>query len=88
MLSLVERRPIRLIGVGIYDLSPELALQLSFDDVFSDAAQPDEQLGSLLDDLGERYGLDFRGNADKLAQTGVLHRTVEYMRKRAAAAKE
>ncbi|MBQ2058997.1 MAG: DNA polymerase IV [Firmicutes bacterium] len=88
MLSLVERRPVRLIGAGIYDLSPELALQLSFDDVFSDAPPPDEQLGSLLDELGERYGLDFRGNVDKLAQTGVLHRTVEYMRKRAAAAKE
>ena len=41
-----------------------------------------EERDSLLADLGERYGLDFAGNLDKLFRLDTLHRTVEYMRKK------
>ena len=100
MLRGVEKRPVRLIGVGIYDLSSEHFRQLSFDDVFREEEPPepdaddeglnefaaelfarDPSLRGLFEDLGERYGLDFAGNLDKLAGTGVMHRTLEYMRK-------
>ena len=41
-----------------------------------------EERDSLLAGLGERYGLDFAGNLDKLFRLDTLHRTVEYMRKK------
>ena len=84
LLRETERRPVRLIGAGIYDLSGEEGRQLTIDDLLEDAQeQRDRKLRAELDTLQRRYGLDFAGNLDKIFRGETLHRTVEYMRKHA-----
>ena len=82
LLSNVEKRPIRLIGLGIYNLSKEENKQLSLFDMLDEYSKnkPDE-LADLLNALGEKYHLDFAGHLDDLYQADILHKTVEYMRK-------
>lgn len=82
MLDQVEKRPVRLIGTGIYNLSDEQERQLSFEDVFEQAGQErEEELQRLMEGLQERYHLDFAGHLPQIFQADTLHRTVEYMRK-------
>ena len=82
MLDAVENRPVRLIGVSIYNLSQEKETQLTFDGFFDSGAEDhDAELKALLNRLGERYHLDFAGNLEKIYKVETLHRTVEYMRK-------
>ena len=82
MLEQVERRPVRLIGVSIYNLSPEPERQLRFEDILSDAAlRQEERLRQLLDSLQKRYHLDFAGHLEDIYHSDTLHKTVEYMRK-------
>lgn len=82
MLDQVEKRPVRLIGTGIYNLSDEQERQLSFEDVFEQAGQErEEELQRLLEGLQERYHLDFAGHLPQIFQADTLHRTVEHMRK-------
>ncbi len=82
MLERIKKRPIRLIGAGIYNLSPEYERQLSFDDYFEDK---DKALEDALDYrfalLESRYGLDFKGHLQQIYQGETLHKTAEYMRK-------
>jgi DNA polymerase-4/DNA polymerase IV (DinB-like DNA polymerase) len=81
MLDQVDRRPVRLIGVSIYNLSGEEGRQLTFEDYFEDAAaQRDAELKDILDRLGQRYGLDFAGHLTQIMQMDTLHKTIEYMR--------
>ena len=81
MLDQVDRRPVRLIGVSIYNLSGEEGRQLTFEDYFEDAAaQRDAELKDILDSLGQRYGLDFAGHLTQIMQMDTLHKTIEYMR--------
>lgn len=78
----VKKRPIRLIGAGIYNLSTEYERQLSFEDYFVDKKQVREaQLKQQFDLLESRYRLDFSGHREQLYQAETLHRTAEYMRK-------
>ncbi len=77
MLEQIEKRPVRLIGTGIYNLSGNSVRQLSFDDLLSDG----EERQKLLDGLRDKYRLDFAGNLEKIYHGETLHRTVEYMRK-------
>ncbi len=82
LLSNVEKRPIRLIGVGIYNLTKEENKQLSlFDMLDEDPENKPDELADLLNALGEKYHLDFAGHLDDLYQADILHKTVEYMRK-------
>ena len=82
LLDSVEQRPVRLVGVGIYNLSGEEGRQLTIEDFFTEAKmQRDEELKKLLDGLQSRYGLDFAGHLDQIYQGEPLHKTVEYMRK-------
>lgn len=83
LLNGVERRPVRLIGVGVYNLSKENWRQMDFDDyLFDREAISEERFRTRLSGLGKKYGLDFEGNLDKLFSGETLYRTVEYMRKR------
>lgn len=85
LLEQVDIKPIRLIGVSIYNLSGEMRKQLSMDDILTDtAAQREEAFHKALLELGERYHLDFIGNLDKLYHGETLHKTAEYMRKHPA----
>ena len=82
LLDHVEKRPVRLIGVGIYNLSGEEGRQLTLDDFLNDKKQQQEtELAALLQDLQARYHLDFTGHLTQLYQSDILYKTVEYMRK-------
>ncbi len=79
LLTQVDHRPIRLVGVSLYDLSSEKWRQLTFSDLKGSEA-PDP-LPMYLEDLGMRYHLDFAGHLEQLSHGETLYRTVEYMRK-------
>ena len=82
MLEQVPDQPVRLIGTGIYHLSGEDGRQLRFDDLLPDTARRQrEEIEIALTALGDRYGLDFAGNLDKIFHGETLYRTVEYMRR-------
>ncbi len=80
LLDSIERRPVRLVGTGVYNLSGEEDQQLSMEDLISGERGGDD-MDVLLERLSTRYGLDFAGNLDKIYRNDTLHRTVEYMRK-------
>ena len=82
LLEQVKKRPIRLIGIGIYHLSTEYERQLSFDDYLSDTERTREaKLKEQFDILQRRYGLDFEGHLEQIYRWDTLHKTAEYMRK-------
>ncbi len=82
LLDGVEKRPIRLVGVSIYNLSGEEGRQLTLEDYFAEARQlRDTEQSNLLAELQTRYRLDFAGHLEQIYQADTLHRTVEYMRK-------
>ena len=82
LLDQVEKRPVRLVGAGIYNLSPDEGRQLTLDDYMEDPGAGKRQLiDKRLRELQERYGLDFAGHLEDIYHGNVLHRTIEYMRK-------
>ena len=82
LLEQVQKRPIRLIGVGIYHLTGESYRQLHLDDLLQETScEEQEAIQTELDRLHQRYGLDFPGNLDKIFHGETLYRTVEYMRR-------
>ena len=82
MLEQVEKRPARLIGVSIYNLSGEEWRQLSFYDLYEESKNELEstRMKELIR-LGERYHLDFAGHLQQIYHGETLHKTIEYMRK-------
>lgn len=84
LLDTVDKRPVRLVGAGIYNLSGEEGRQLTFDDIASGAKEQREaEMKRLLDGLQAKYNLDFAGHLEQIYQYDILHKTVEYMRKHA-----
>ena len=82
MLGQIEKRPVRLVGTGIYNLTGDDGWQMSLEDYMEESAAEKQQIiDSKLEELGERYHLDFAGNLDKIFHGATLHRTCEYMRK-------
>ncbi|MBQ6509635.1 MAG: hypothetical protein IJI07_09205 [Flexilinea sp.] len=79
MLDQIDKRPVRLIGTGIYNLTGDNVRQLSFDEYLSDGNDAEKK--RILADLQNRYHLDFAGNLEKIYRGETLHRTAEYMRK-------
>ena len=85
LLEKVEKRPVRLIGVGVYNLSGERGQQLIMESLFSESSdEQDEEMKQLLYGLQKRYGLDFAGHLEQIYRADTLHKTVEYMRKHPA----
>ncbi len=83
LLGKVEKRPVRLIGVGVYHLSAGEKRQLVMENLLSEAVDGrGSEMKKLLDALQKRYGLDFAGHLEQIFHMDVLHKTVEYMRKR------
>jgi DNA polymerase-4/DNA polymerase IV (DinB-like DNA polymerase) len=79
LLEQVEKRPIRLIGAGLYNLSPDEGRQLTLDDYLRD---PEEGvIEKRLQEMQAHYGLDFAGHLEDILHGRVLYRTIEYMRK-------
>jgi DNA polymerase-4/DNA polymerase IV (DinB-like DNA polymerase) len=82
LLEQVEHDPVRLIGAGVYNLTPDAGRQMVLDDFMEDAAEERQQLiERRLKEMQARYGLDFAANLEKIYTNDILHRTVEYMRK-------
>ena len=81
-LEQIEKRPIRLVGAGIYNLISEKGRQLTMED-FMEEMTSDRQIRykEEMDRLQKKYGLDFAGNLEKIYKGEILHRTIEYMRK-------
>ena len=83
LLNQVQHRPVRLVGVGIYNLSKEVYQQLvleGFREEFS--SSPRDELHKELLKLREIYHLDYSGHLDEIYKGETLYRTVEYMRKK------
>ena len=81
MLDGVEKRPVRLIGTGLYSLGPEEGRQLHFGELEAAVRAREAEQARLLAELGERYGLDFAGHLEEIFRGETLYRTIEYMRK-------
>ena len=82
MLEPVERRPVRLIGVSLTNLSGEDGRQLTLEELAeNETAAAEVERKRLLDALQEHYHLDFAGHLEEIYHSETLHKTVEYMRK-------
>ncbi len=81
-LEEVEKRPVRLIGVSIYNLTnaeePQLRLE-GFDEAAAQEMEAESR--RVFDALEARYHLDFAGHVTELCRMETLHKTTEYMRK-------
>ncbi len=83
MLRSLKRHGVRLIGVGIYNLSSSRTRQLTLDDAMDIWRNDrDEGLASILAEMGERYGLDLSHESDSIYRMESLHSLVERMRVR------
>ncbi len=80
LLAGVRRRPVRLIGVGIYNLTNGVTRQMTIFDYLENPGENEGGLDDVLAALGDKYHLDFAGHLDEIVQGGVLHKTIEYMR--------
>ena len=82
LLDQTEKRPVRLVGAGIYNLSGDDGWQISLDDYMEEsAAERQKIIDEKLEELDKRYGLDFTGNFEKIYRGETLYKTAEYMRK-------
>ena len=82
LLEQVENKPVRLIGVSVYNLTGEEERQMSFSELLGE--EPSDraaELKRLLAELQNHYHLDFEGHLEQLYHSQTLHRTVEYMRR-------
>ena len=82
LLEQVPRRPIRLIGAGIYNLTTEYERQLSFEDYLIDNKSAQQaEMKAIFGRLQKRYGLDFERHLEDIYHWDTLHKTAEYMRR-------
>ena len=82
LLEQIPRQPVRLIGVGIYNLTADEYEQLVLDE-FRDreTVSPEYMLQNELARLQNQYHLDFAGHLEQIYRGETLYKTVEYMRK-------
>ena len=74
LLDKVERRPVRLIGVGLYNLFGEENRQLSLEDVVGSLKLKEtDKMHDLLDALKEKYHLDFEGHLQEIYRSETLY---------------
>ena len=81
LLDQVDKRPVRLVGAGIYNLTGDEDRQMTLDDYMEDPAEGEKVIDERLRELQEKYGLDFAGHLEDIYHGTVLHKTIEYMRK-------
>ena len=82
LLDRVDRRPVRLIGVSLYNLTDGEERQLRLEDFDEeDEREREAERKRLFAGLRDRYQLDFEGHLEQLYHSETLHRTAEYMRK-------
>ena len=81
LLNQVDKRPVRLVGAGIYNLTGDEDRQMTLDDYMEDPAEGEKVIDERLRELQEKYGLDFAGHLEDIYHGTILHKTIEYMRK-------
>ncbi len=82
LLDQVDKLPVRLVGVGIYNLAGEEGRQLSIEDIIAESSnETEKRMHEIFLHLNERYHLDFEGHLSELFKLDTLYRTVEYMRR-------
>ena len=82
LLDRVEKRPVRLIGVSLYNLTDEEERQLRLAEFDSaDERKQAAERKRLFEALQAHYRLDFEGHLTQLYHAETLHKTAEYMRK-------
>jgi len=79
MLDSLKKGPVRLIGVGLYNLSDRNVKQMTFDD-YMDIDDGVRRLDDALEVLHKRYRFDFVRNIDRLSSLERLHGLAEHMR--------
>ena len=83
LLTQVQHDPVRLIGVGIYNLTGEEYEQLVMEGFETESVErPEEELERELRRLGAVYNLDFAGHLEQIYHGETLYKTIEYMRKK------
>ncbi|MBR4697556.1 MAG: DNA polymerase IV [Candidatus Methanomethylophilaceae archaeon] len=83
MLYSLKKHGVRLIGVGIYNLSNSRTKQLTLDDAISIFRKDgDEDLDKALAEMSGRYGIDFSPDSEHIYRVDSLHSLVEEMRVR------
>ena len=83
LLSQVQHEPVRLVGVGIYNLTDGEYEQLVLEGFELEQSQsPEEELERELQQLQTVYYLDFAGHLDQIYHGETLYKTIEYMRKK------
>ena len=83
LLSQVQHEPVRLVGVGIYNLTDGEYEQLVLEGFELEQSQsPEEELERELQRLQTVYNLDFAGHLDQIYCGEKLYKTIEYMRKK------
>jgi DNA polymerase-4/DNA polymerase IV (DinB-like DNA polymerase) len=83
LLSAVKKQGVRLIGVGIYNLSGGRVRQTTLDEDFGSGSSGRESaLETALAELSRRYGIDFAGDRAYAHRIEDLHGVAEEMRLR------
>jgi DNA polymerase-4/DNA polymerase IV (DinB-like DNA polymerase) len=81
MLSALKKRPVRLIGVGVFNLTGGRLRQMTLDEIFGTGISEDSKsLDEALEDLNVRYGFEVSKYIGKLDKGELLHRVAEDMR--------
>ena len=83
LLAHVQHDPVRLVGVGIYNLTGEEYEQLVLEGFEPEqAGNPENELEKELRRLQSIYLLDFAGHLEQIYHGETLYKTIEYMRKK------
>ena len=83
MLDHVQHDPVRLVGVGIYNLTGEEYEQLVLEGFEPERAENlENELETELRRLQSIYLLDFAGHLEQIYHGETLYKTIEYMRKK------
>ena len=83
LLAHVQHDPVRLVGVGIYNLTGDEYEQLVLEGFEPEQAEnPEKELETELRRLQSIYLLDFAGHLEQIYHGETLYKTIEYMRKK------
>ena len=83
LLDHVQHDPVRLVGVGIYNLTGEEYEQLVLEGFEPEqAGNPENELEKELRRLQSIYLIDFAGHLEQIYHGETLYKTIEYMRKK------
>jgi DNA polymerase-4/DNA polymerase IV (DinB-like DNA polymerase) len=80
MLSALKKRPVRLIGAGVYNLTEQRLRQVTLDELFDTGAGGPDDRKEMFDRLQKRYHIDFSKRMEQMDRSDSLHRLVEDMR--------